>query len=134
MLSREISLPVDLLFGPPRDGFSCESNYAGHLCSCFETLYKHARLNLKSKHLCQKKKYDRFSRGMPYNVGDKVWLLNPKTGKGQSLKLPNFWEEPFVVRQYMSNVVFRIQKCSKTKSKSVHNYHFKPYVSLVRKN
>ena len=77
MLGREISLPVDLSFGPPpRNGFSDESHYA--------------RLNLKSKHLRQKKNYDRFSSGTPYNVGDKVWLLNPKKRKGRSLKLSNF--------------------------------------------
>ena len=37
MLGREISLPVDLLFGPPIDGFSDESHYTRHLRSCIET-------------------------------------------------------------------------------------------------
>ena len=135
MLGREISLPVDLLFGPPpRDGFSDESHYARHLRSCIGTSHKHAILNLKSKHLRQKKNYDRFSSGTPYNVGDKVWLLNPKKRKGRSLKLSNFWEGPFAVTQCISNVVFRIQKGSKSKSKVVHYDRLKPYVSLVRKN
>ncbi|KAI5748243.1 hypothetical protein M8J77_023412 [Diaphorina citri] len=62
-----------------------------------------------------------------FQVGDFVWLYNPKRRKGHSPKLQQNWEGPYNVITKINDVVYRIRKGSKGKFKVVHLDRLAPY-------
>ncbi|KAK3712549.1 hypothetical protein QZH41_002384 [Actinostola sp. cb2023] len=132
MLGREITLPIDLLFGRPETGNSevlDKSEYVQRLRQRIEVVHNFARDNLKLETDRQKKYYDH--RGVhhnSFNRGDPVWLHNPKRKKGRCPKLQNnVYEGPFLVVGRLDDLTFRIQKGPKTKPKVVHHNRLKKY-------
>ncbi|KAI5715603.1 hypothetical protein M8J77_019158 [Diaphorina citri] len=63
-----------------------------------------------------------------FQVGDLVWLYNPKRRKGHSPKLQQNWEGPYNVITRINDVVYRIRKGSKGKFKVVHLDRLAPYL------
>ncbi|KAI5738489.1 hypothetical protein M8J77_007742 [Diaphorina citri] len=63
-----------------------------------------------------------------FQVGDLVWLYNPKRRKGHSPKLQQNWEGPDNVITRINDVVYRIRKGSKGKFKVVHLDRLAPYL------
>ncbi|KAJ8921329.1 hypothetical protein NQ315_002943 [Exocentrus adspersus] len=55
-----------------------------------------------------------------FQVGEKVWLYNPKRTKGKSPKLQKSWKGSYIIVTRLNDVVFTIQKNSQAKMKIVH--------------
>ena len=73
-----------------------------------EGAFELAREHLQSAQKRQKKYYDARGTGKGFSVGDRVWLLNLATKKGESRKLQSPWLGPFVVLAKLSAVNYRI--------------------------
>ena len=55
-----------------------------------------------------------------FGSGHFVWLHNPQRKKGISPKLRWPWEGPYVVVEWLNDVVYRIQRGPQKKPKVVH--------------
>uniref|UniRef100_A0A8D8T2Y1 Integrase p58-like C-terminal domain-containing protein n=1 Tax=Cacopsylla melanoneura TaxID=428564 RepID=A0A8D8T2Y1_9HEMI len=76
------------------------------------------KLKLSSDRM--KTRYDSLCNSVGFQVGDQVWLYNPKRRKGRSPKLQQDWEGPYNVITKINDVVYRIQKGPRGKFKVVH--------------
>ena len=69
MLGREITLPIDLMFG----AIQFKSDYAFQLAEQIRVVHEYARENLKITPDTMKKRYDKNIHIHEYNKGDAVW-------------------------------------------------------------
>ena len=60
-----------------------------------------------------------------FGSGDLVWLHNPQRKKGISPKLRQPWEGPYVVEEWLNDVVYWIQCGPQKKPKVVHRDHLR---------
>lgn len=76
MLGREISLPIDIVFGEIQQGAprDLKSDYAYQLAEQMKCVHDYARENLKLTADTMKKRHDKTINFHEYNVGDAVWL------------------------------------------------------------
>ena len=128
-LSREIYLPVDLMYGVSstmRDLEYCPSNYVEWLRDV--TMYAHefARKNLKKAAIRQKKYFDRTSSDREFPVGSWVWWWFPPKGKQ---KFGRGWTGPYLIIRKMSEITYEIQRQPTSRSRVVHVDSLKKYES-----
>ena len=129
MFGREMNLPIDIMFPPPphetRD--ANPSEYVQKLQSSLETVFDVARDKTETSVNRQKMNYDIHSNYKVFNSGDKVWLFTPTRKKGLSPKLQRFWDGPYIVKDKLSDVTYRIKKSQRSKPKVVHHDRLKLY-------
>ena len=77
MLRRDITLPVDLLFGNPQvvDN-EMKTDYRYFLTEKLEVIYNFARRHLQYSFDAMKRNYDCRKHFQKYNEGDHVWFHN----------------------------------------------------------
>ena len=129
MLGRAIQLPVDLLLGSTPDFQEVlpSTDYATQLASKMRITHDFARGHLDLNSRRHKRSYDHRLHHKPYTRGDAVWLHNKQRKKGKSPKLSRSWDGPYLILKKISDMVYRIQKSSKSKPKVVHYDRLKPY-------
>ena len=122
MLGREIRLPVDLTTGrPPDEGLpTVATEYAVALQQRLVEAHTQVRNRLKLAGEAMRRRYDKGSRAVALEAGDKAWLHNPRRRKGLSPKLQSPWEGPYDVIEKISEVTFRIRRGRRGKCKIVH--------------
>ena len=126
MLGREITLPVDILYGTPeKDNEVPSSQYVQDLKTCLEFIHDFARENLKLSGQSMKKHYDHKTCHKLYDVGNPVWCYVEKQGIAR--KLGKSWHGPFIVTHKLNDILYRIQETPKSKSKVVHHDKLKLY-------
>jgi len=91
MYGREQKTPLDIALGNPRHKAVNHSEYAAIMLDRLHDVYDLARDVLKKSAERAKKNYDPKVRVQKYQIGDKVWLLNPMNFKGRSPK----WERRY---------------------------------------
>ena len=90
-----------------------------------ERIHQFARQHLKLSCHRQERNYDhRPVNQHQYRRGDTVWLYSPQKKKGICPKLMRQFDGPFVVVKRMSDILYHIQKGSKSKPKVVHHEKF----------
>ena len=95
MFGRELSLPNDLMIGPPSDGGQIDvSDYISQLREKLEVAHQIAREKFNYSAQRQKKYYDNKVNEEPYSEGNFVWVHGIKRKKGLSPKLQRPWEGP----------------------------------------
>ncbi len=93
-----------------------------------ENIHQFARQQLKMRSDSKKKNYGhRPLNHHRYDRGDASWLHNPQKKKGICPKLMHRFDGPFLVIRRMSDVLYRIQKCPKSKPNVVHHDRLKAY-------
>ena len=128
MLGREALLPLDLVIGQAESTGKSTTEYAAKLSEQMERTHQFARQHLKLSSDRQKRNYDhRPVNEHQHNRGDAVWLYSPQKKKGICPKLMRHFDGPYLVVKRMSDVLYRIQKGSKTKPKVVHHDRLKAY-------
>jgi hypothetical protein len=142
MYGENMTLPVDLFSFPsePEQDKDLRTDYGRELREQLRVAHERARVSLKKAAGRQMKTYD--GKGVlrkPYAEGTFVWLHNEIRRKGYNPKLQFKWDGPYLVLNRLSDVVYRIQKSSKSKPKVIHFDRLKPYEgnekeSLVRKD
>ena len=111
MLGREVTKPVDLLFGMPavHEEESSMPEYVASLSERFHRVHRVARENLRSAQARQKRDYDLKLTERSYEGGDLVYQLNSATKIGQSKKLQSIWLGPYLVTEVLSPILYRIK-------------------------
>lgn len=128
MFGREINLPIDLLFGFPKEQpKESDSDYAYQLSESLAVIHKFARERLEFASKAMKRNYDHNAYSQEFNEGNYVWLHNLTRKKGKSPKLQCPWLGPYKVIKRLSDVVFRIQETKTSKPKVVHINRLRPY-------
>jgi hypothetical protein len=110
MLGREMTLPIDVLYGSPDQGESEVHEYTTELKLRLDNAYRDARKQIESQHKRQKRVYDQRHHGRPFEAGDFAWVYNPRYKKGLATKLSCNWSGPYLVIKRMSDTIYRIQK------------------------
>ena len=130
MFGREVRLPVDIMFGTPPSypPPASPSEYAHHLRERLHQAYRLVREHASAQQRRQKYLCDRRAGGLPFNVGDRVWLHCPAVPRGRSYKFHQPWQGPFVVLKALSDVTYRIQREGTPRRRVVVHYdRLKPY-------
>ncbi|KAJ8912214.1 hypothetical protein NQ315_009038 [Exocentrus adspersus] len=89
-------------------------NYLSRLQDRLRLTHTKVRQKLKLKSDRMKTRYDLRANTRGFQVGEKVWLYNPKRTKGKSPKLQKSWEGPYSVVTRLNDIVYRIQKNPQT--------------------
>ena len=111
MFGRQAKLPIDLMYGSPRNVTDTPpiSDYAVHLKNSLEDAYSLAREKLGASHERRKEQYDRRVHGNPFQPADLVWLHSTVIPQGHSRKLHHPWTGPYTVVERVSDSDYRIK-------------------------
>ena len=129
-LCRELTMPVDVVFGSPNDkrpwiradGSINYHVYVEWQRSVMVRSFAAARKSLKKAALRQERGYNVHLKARYYDPGNWVYkwykpVADRKLGRG--------WRGPFVVTRVISDVVYEIQYHPKIKAQTVHVDHLK---------
>jgi len=120
MHGREARIPADLVYGsclPPNYN---PPEYVKQLEEKLRVAFGITRSNLKKASEQSKHNYDLRVRPVKFNVGDKVWYLNPKRVRNRYPKWQALYEGPFEIMKIISPVTFLIKKLDGKKMVTVH--------------
>ncbi|KAJ8915680.1 hypothetical protein NQ315_000613, partial [Exocentrus adspersus] len=87
----ELRLPIDLISDRPKEEEGVD-NYLSRLQDRLRLTRTEVRQKLKLESDRMKTRYDLRANTGGFQVGEKVWLYNPKRTKGKSPKLRKSWE------------------------------------------
>ena len=125
MLGRELSRPVDILYGLPATTAATDrSDFINNLERVLRESHLQARKNIGVGMGRQKRDYDLTAYTESYEVGDLVYKLRSGVTKGISRKLLSIYEGPFLVTEVLPPVLFRIE--GRKRSVIVHHDKLKP--------
>jgi transposase InsO family protein len=129
MMGREVRLPSELVFSrnPNSEETTSYVDYVAALKEKMHHAHQVAREHLSVATKRQKEIYDKRQCVHSYEPGDFIWLLEESRKPGITHKLEMSYEGPFVVKQSLSNVNFRIQLDRHGKEKVVNHNKLKPY-------
>ncbi|KYN19872.1 hypothetical protein ALC57_07787 [Trachymyrmex cornetzi] len=69
------------------------------------------------------------TRQIHFEIGQKIWLYNPRRVRGKAPKLQSrTWEGPYCVEKKLSDVVYCIRKSNRYKNKIVHTDRLATYL------
>ena len=106
--------------------------YVADLEDQLQKIYQMSRENLNIYSSKMKVNYDVAATATTFDVGDRVWLYNPKRTRGVYPKLERTWEGAYEVLKKMSDAVYRAQKLGgRAKPKLVHLNRLAPYQGMV---
>eukprot|EP00731_Ephydatia_muelleri_P000583 Em0001g583a len=109
MFGRQAKLPVDLMYGMDNTPDVELPEYVGNLKRTLQKAYEVAREHIGEKQQFQKELYNQIVHGLPFCVGDLVWLYSPAVTKGRSKKLHLPWDGPYRVIKRLSDANYCIQ-------------------------
>ena len=126
MFGRDFRVPLELVL--PLPGEELDSNpgddsldhFISRMAQVFKHVYGLTREHLHAAMKVQKHYYNRKAAVRKFQVGQSVWLYNPKRRKGRSPKLDKPWEGPYAVVRLLGEVLCEIQLNRRCKSKVVH--------------
>ncbi|UYV78481.1 K02A2.6-like [Cordylochernes scorpioides] len=120
MFGRELRLPCDLEFGSPEELPAEVAGYVNNLRGLL--LETHELVGTKIRmagHRMRTRYYQRTNHdGFKQNY--LVWLFHPERKKGLLPGLMPVWEGPYKIIKRINDLVYRIQRSSKSKAKVVH--------------
>ena len=119
MFGRELILPVDLVFGTSQEQPLTVNEYVRKVRRSIQTAHTHARKAGAVAQRRQKALYDKRSRKPGIVVGDSVYLHSSVVTPGTSPKFHRPWTGPYVVVEFVDDVVVRIADGS-GKMQTVH--------------
>jgi hypothetical protein len=128
MMGREITLPIDLVFGKHTDHEPKSlPDYVEDFINRIEKVHEVVRDRLMNSAERQKRRYDISCTFPSFKTGDGVLLQDNRKFKTRSPKFQMKWCGPFTVTGVLSNVLYQIQEGPRSKSKIIHVNRLKPY-------
>ena len=128
---RELRVPADVLFAPPREwGIQRKKPYPHAIREHLWRAHCNARHKLHLSHKYQKDYYDKQVHGAPLVEGDKVWYTDtPLSGDSEKFNRP--WQGPYVVIRVLNEATVKIKPLGGEDSEAfvVHMNKLKPYLS-----
>ena len=135
MFGREVRLLVDIMFGSPEEAAKCSNQYVLELREKLRKMYHSVREHTDGEVKRQRNIYDRHSKAGTYQPGQLVWLHSPHVPRGRLYKLHRPWDELFIIKKKINDVVYRIQKKGTCKRVVVHFNMLKLYkMNLLTSN
>jgi hypothetical protein len=128
----ELHLPCDLMFGAPPDKEQATTDYTADLIERLDDIDHFARQHLKVASDRMKARYDQLANSAGYQEGDRVWLYRPTRKRRRSPKLQTCWECPYNIITRINDVIYRIQRHSRTKMMVVHLDRLAPNLGATR--
>ena len=128
LLGRPITLPVDIALGrvDPVMKHTYKSEYAYNLAQKLSNIHEFAREKLEKSSQNMLRDYNTKIHHNHYQTHDPVWLFIPKSvTKG---KFHNSWAGPYRIYKRINDVLYQIKKGPKSRPKTVHHNHLKPYM------
>ena len=123
MLGRDLSLPIDLIYGRPKEEpVQSITEYANSMQEKVERVHNfaHEHIKMMSDKMKQRHDLNFVKEGQRLRQGDAVWLHNPQKKKGLSTKLQRLWQGPYVITKQINDLVYRVQLGPNLKPKVVH--------------
>jgi hypothetical protein len=108
------------LFGVPPDKERPTTDFAAELVDQLQDIHNYARRNLKLASDRMKTRYNKLANSAVYQEGDRVWFYRPTRTKGKSPKLQSSWEGPYKIVTRINDMVYRIQRNSRSRMMVVH--------------
>ena len=107
MLGRETNTPLDICFEmPPAIKSEHTNEWVWELRENLEMAHTFVRQNTGFSIQRQKRYHDRKSTFENLKVNDKVYVLFPVKGAGQTIKFCSFWRGPFKVIEKLCDVLY----------------------------
>ena len=125
MFGREVSMPIDVMIGPPEDQAMTELDYVKKMQKKLTYAYELARMNLRKSAERQSKYYNKSRHGSNFSLGDLCWYANKLRKKGVSPKLQPKWRGPCLIIKKLNDTIVHIQLSAK-KFLTVHTDLLKP--------
>jgi hypothetical protein len=120
MLGRQMNLPLDVVFPPPKCENATPAEYADSVESRLRIASELARIHLLSSWE-KMGKHSPVSRNVPsLDLTQPVLVFNPAVKKGYTPKLASFWKGPFKVADKVSNHLYRVDLGGRNGIKVVH--------------
>ena len=119
MFRRELRVPLDLLIGRPQEEPE-DRGYPGYverMRESVETIHNFVRVHQQEGSVKIKRWYDMRIVASTFGSGNLAWLHNPQRKKGISPKLRQPWKGPYIVVEWLNDVVYRIQRGHRKKPK-----------------
>ena len=132
MFGRQVTLPVDLMYGISHEEEVLLPEYVERLKERLRGAYALVRERCGTEHRRQKAIYDEKVHGAPFNPGDLVWLHSPAVPRGLSRKLHRPWKGPFKVVERFGNSTYKIKGPRSTNHQVVHFDRLKPCPPNIR--
>ncbi len=132
MLGRELSLPVDILYGLHRLDPKSPCTYIEDLKDKMHHVHDLARNKMIKASDRQKRDYDHRSNHAQYQVGSPVWVFSASKKRGLCPKFQCKWLGPFVIKRKISDLVYEVRQGPKGKPKIVHYNRLKPHFGDLR--
>ena len=134
MLGREVTLPIDLVVEPLPEEVEEPPNLSGYADDLLERMRLVAqatRAVMTQQLKSQKRHFDQNVHLTIHKPGDVVWLKLHASKKGKSPKLMKRWGGPFLIKDKLSSVNYRIQETPRSKCKVVHGDDIKPCYGIT---
>ena len=132
MFGRQARLPVDIMYGLPKQEETNCSSYAARVRDALYKAYDRVRSRMSGQLQRQKELYDKKIHGEPFEPNSLVWLHSTAVKRGTPRKLHLPWKGPFRVVKKLSDVTYRIQDVlNKRRRLVVHFDRLKPYLSSL---
>ena len=109
MFGRQAKLLVGLMYSLENTQEVDLPEYIANLKRTFQKAYEIAREHIGEKQQFQKELYNQKVHGLPFCIGDLVWLYVPAVTKGRLKKLHLPWDGPYRVIKRLSDVNYCIQ-------------------------
>ncbi|XP_028299789.1 uncharacterized protein LOC114461699 [Gouania willdenowi] len=133
LFGREITEPVDLVVGlpPGENDINTIPEYVMQLRQQLELAHQLAREALGKSSERAKKQYDKNICQVQYQIGAAVWHLikGTKRVKNKVRKFLPAYEGPYFIVGVLDDLIYRIQKSPRSKTKVVHHDKLKPFHS-----
>ncbi|UYV74972.1 K02A2.6-like [Cordylochernes scorpioides] len=120
MFERELRLPCDLEFGSPEEPPAEVAGYVNNLRGLLLETHELVGTKIRTASHRMKTRYDQRANHDGFRQNDLVWLFHPERKKGLSPGLMPVWEGPYKIIKRINDLVYRIQRSSKSKAKVVH--------------
>ena len=123
LLGQDLRLPADIVFDLPSSGIPMHpSAFVNDLDCRLRKIHRVARAKNDVQHRLQKEHYDQHCSGVPFAVGDLVWLRDTVIMPGVSRKFHWPWKGPYSVIKRVSDTVYDVQLVAN--SAAVKRVHF----------
>ncbi|GBN26636.1 hypothetical protein AVEN_33386-1 [Araneus ventricosus] len=130
LFGRTLRLPCDILFVRPSDTLSSPNKYLNNLEARLESVHAFARERIKLASPRMKTRYDYGATDHHFNVGDQVWMYNPKRRWSLSSKLQQNWEGPYTTVKKLNDAIYRVQRSPNANPKVIHINRLAPYRAI----
>ena len=117
---RELPMAVDIVLGNVPGEHQTVNDYATHLVERMESAYELVRQCLGKAAESNKARYDMKARLVTFEVGDKVWLYNPKRPPGVGIKWHRCYGGPYTVVRRVNDVNYVVQLTPRSRLLIVH--------------